>query len=236
MTAPLKVRLIASIEMARDREVELIAEAGEPRGADPLVWTAKDNLAHLTAWRFRAAEMLTAARTGTPPSPGFDDETVTNRGIFEINKDRPVSEIVERAKQSYAELIAAIDACSNEDLLRPHPLRPERVVWELIPGNGHGHLAEHLAYWHLDRKREADAVGAHRWAQDVVTQCFPEPRDRSFAAYNIACFYSRRGLADEALPNFETAFELNPELKAWAQKDSDLDPIRGNATLQELLA
>jgi len=236
VTAPLRVRLIASIEMARDREVELVAEASEPRGANPLVWTAKDNLAHLAAWRIRAAEMLTAARTATPPGPGFDDETSTNRGIFEVNKDRPASEIVERAKQSYADLLAAIQGCSNEDLLRPHPLRPERVVWELIPGNGHAHLAEHLAYWHLDRKREPDAVGAYRWAQDVVDKCFPEPRDRSFAAYNIACFYARRGLAEEALPNFKAAFELNPELKDWAQKGSDLDPIRGNAALQELLA
>lgn len=222
--------------MARDREVELVAEAGEARGADPMIWTAKDNLAHLAAWRSRAAEMLTAVRTGIPLGPGFDDETLTNRGIFEINKDMPASTIVDRAKQSYSQLIAAIEACTNEDLLRPHPRNPQVGVWETVLGNGHAHLAEHLAYWHLDRRREADAAGAYRWAMDVATQCFPEPRDVSYAAYNFASFYARRGHVDEAVRNFKIAFRLNPQLKAYALKDSALDPIRGEPAIQELLA
>ena len=46
--------------------------------------------------------------------------------------------------------------------------------------------------------------------------------------YNLACFESLAGRADEALVHLSEAIELRPEMKEWAQTDSDFDAIRGD--------
>jgi tetratricopeptide (TPR) repeat protein len=46
--------------------------------------------------------------------------------------------------------------------------------------------------------------------------------------YNLACFESLAGHLDEALVHLSEAIELQPEMKEWAQKDSDFDAIRSD--------
>ena len=53
------------IKAARDRESqELTPHVDDSPPAEAGRWTAKDNLAHLSAWRLTAASELDAARTG----------------------------------------------------------------------------------------------------------------------------------------------------------------------------
>jgi tetratricopeptide (TPR) repeat protein len=47
--------------------------------------------------------------------------------------------------------------------------------------------------------------------------------------YNLACFESLAGRADEALVHLSEAIELRPEMTEWAQTDSDFDAIRSDA-------
>jgi tetratricopeptide (TPR) repeat protein len=46
--------------------------------------------------------------------------------------------------------------------------------------------------------------------------------------YNLACFESLAGRVDDALAHLSEAIELQPETKAWAQRDSDFEAIRGD--------
>jgi len=46
--------------------------------------------------------------------------------------------------------------------------------------------------------------------------------------YNLACFESLAGHLDESLVHLSEAIELQPEMKEWAQKDSDFDALRSD--------
>ena len=79
-------------------------------------------------------------------------------------------------------------------------------------------------------------ISPERTMYDLVRAHFPEPKAVAAATYNFACFYVRVGRDDEALLRFRHAFELDPSLKEVAGKDPDLDRIRDNPELVELLA
>ncbi len=53
--------------------------------------------------------------------------------------------------------------------------------------------------------------------------------------YNVACSYAQLDQTDEALDCLEKAFALGDWYKAWAEHDSDLDPLRGHPRFQALL-
>ncbi len=53
--------------------------------------------------------------------------------------------------------------------------------------------------------------------------------------YNVACSYAHLGKTEEAIHCFEKAAAAGEWLKAWAEHDSDLDPIRGDPRFQALL-
>jgi tetratricopeptide (TPR) repeat protein len=53
--------------------------------------------------------------------------------------------------------------------------------------------------------------------------------------YNVACCYAQLGETDQALDCFERATSIGEWLKAWAEHDSDLDPLRNHPRFQALL-
>ncbi len=231
----MRERLLATIAAAREREHELLAMCDDSPPPEPGVWTVKDHLAHLAAWRIYAARVLDAARTGGEAPQREDDLETTNARIYTTNKDKSAEDVKSEARSSYAELEAAITACSEDDLMKPHPRAPGAMLWQVVPGNGHSHLGEHLMFWHLELGDEEAAEVAQQWVHDVNRAEFPEPKAVAQSTYNLGCFYSRIGRADEALFRFKQAFELDPSLKKLAQTDPDLDPIRNQQELTALI-
>lgn len=53
--------------------------------------------------------------------------------------------------------------------------------------------------------------------------------------YNVACSYSKLNMSDKALDCLEKALALGEYYKAWAEHDSDLDPIRTTPRFQAML-
>jgi hypothetical protein len=199
------------------------------------VWTAKDHLIHLATWRNHGADVLEAVRSGSaaPPRKEEDEE---NARIYAGNKDRRAADIKRDAEASWDRLEAIVKACSEADLARQHPNNPSVPVALAIAGNWHGHLALHLVTLYLGSGTEAAAESAQVWARDVDLAEFPEPAMLAYESYNLACFYSRVGRADKAVPMLRESVELLPELLEYARKDPDLDPIRSDSGLKELLA
>jgi tetratricopeptide (TPR) repeat protein len=225
------------IQAAREKEAsDLLPHVDDAPPSQPGRWTAKDNLAHLIAWRVHAAAELEAVRTEGPVTFESGDINEFNAKAYEAARHQPAASVLEQANRSWESLVAAVEACSEEDLVKPRKRRPEQPAWQVIPGNTYFHIAEHLGYWHTDRGEDAAAEQAAKWAHGLVHATFTDERERGNSDYNLGCFYAVRGRAKEAMPYLRSGIELNPSLREWAKQDTDLDPIRSSPELVSLLA
>ena len=114
-------------------------------------WSPKDNLAHLTEWmnilmgyhmdKRPAHEVMGVSEDVTKDW----DMEVINPVLFERNKNRQRSEVLDGLKQVYASLTAKLEAMSFEDLLMPrHANDPEKrplLMW--VIGDTSDHFLEH---------------------------------------------------------------------------------------------
>lgn len=235
----MKKKLRDLINAGRDREgSDLVPHVDDAPPDEPGRWTAKDQLAHLTAWRQVAAMEFDAVRTGGLGPTVSDNDKIANAEIYERTHNQPASSIRDAGQSSWDSLAAALEACSEEDLAKPRLRHPEQdeSLSQLIPNHAYFHLAEHLVYWHSDRGDEAAAEEAAKWGCEVATSTFPDDRGRGVAAYNLGCFYAARGRAEEAMPLLRKGIELRPDLREWAKQDTDLDPIRSTPALTSLLS
>lgn len=223
------------IVAGREKEARvLVPHVDDSAPAEPGLWTAKDNLAHLAAWRMLATAELDAARMGEAAPPVTEETEEHNARVYEAERNKPARAVIEEADRSWNSLFAAVEACSEQDLLMPRLRRPEQPVWQVVPGNTYFHIAQHLDYWHTERGEDAAAEDAAKWAHDLSCEVFPADRQRGFADYNLGCFYALRGRAEDAIPYLRRGLTLNPVLRDWARKDTDLDPIRSAPELKAL--
>lgn len=233
----MRERLLSTVAASREREHELLAMCDDSPPREPGMWTVKDHLAHLSAWRIYAAQVLDAVRTGRPQdAPDEDEIDDKNQRIYDASKDKSADDVKNEARSTYHTLEAAVAACSDDDLGKPHPRAPRALLWQVVPGNGHAHLGEHLMFWHLEQGDEEAAEAAQQWVFELDKAEFPEPKSVAASNYNLACFYSRVGRADEALPRLKHAFELDPSLKKHAKTDTDLDRIRTDPEVAAVIA
>jgi tetratricopeptide (TPR) repeat protein len=232
----MKQTLRGLIEASRERErEEFVAHIDEPPG-EPDAWSAKDELSHLSAWRSIASEEIDAARTGGPVPLVLDEVDEQNAKIYQATHDLTPEAVLEESNRSWEALLAAVDACSDEDLHGPRPRRPEQEIWQVVAVNTYLHLGQHIDWWRSRRGEDADAEAAAKWAYELAVDSFPEGSRRGIAEYNLGCYYASHGRADEALPYLERGIELYPPLIEIARQDSDLDPIRSVPELEKLLA
>lgn len=236
----LKQNLIDVVVDARAREQELVNGATDLPADLGGRWHAKDQLAHLAWWRDRDGRLIDAVRTGSTPPPAVgsregQEEGRQNAVIYETYRDRPLSEIREDAAAAWDHFTAAIEACSNDDLMRPHPYAEGDVLWQTALGIPY-HTGEHLTYWYEDSGDAARAEAAQKWLRDIYVTVATDARSRANANYNLACFYARNGRAAEAAPLLRESFEGNAQLREWAKQDSDLDPIRDDPRVSQLVA
>lgn len=230
----MKEGLLATIEAARVREGELEALCVDAPADPGGRWNAKDHLAHASWWRSRNAKLLDAVRTGSALPPPLEDDP-QNAEIYAATRDWPAARVKADAHASWNEVAAAVSACTDEDLARAHPYAAGFPMWDAIAANAHRHLAQHLTFWHLEHGDEAKAEAAQIWAREVDDAAFPGQEPRASSAYNLACFYARLGRSGPALPLLREAFAGAPRLAEWARKDTDLDPIRDEPAIEQLL-
>src|SRR6476620_4107858 len=73
---------------------------------------------------------------------------------------------------------------------------------------------------------------------DAVIDRAREPVEASeYAAplYNLACCEALAGRKEDAIGHLQTAFERRPNLRDLAKQDTDLDPLRDEPALRELV-
>jgi hypothetical protein len=54
--------------------------------------------------------------------------------------------------------------------------------------------------------------------------------------YNLACCEALAGMTEDAIGHLRTAINLRPSLRDLAQQDTDLDPIRGEPGVGDVLS
>jgi DinB family protein len=132
--------LIEAEQGARDQEAELYPlVTDEPPSSDGS-YRVKDHIAHLTAWRRRAVEVL--RRTGGKRA-SIDK---WNAEVYERTKDQPAEQVIREARDSWAELLSTIEGMTEEQLHEKHPFNPELEVWVVVYANGDHHFEEHAGY------------------------------------------------------------------------------------------
>jgi DinB family protein len=169
-----KLRLLMSA--ARHKEASgLLPYVDDSAPSDSGRWSAKDNLAHLTAWRQLAAAEMDAVRTGVgSASITAETQQQHNTRVYEGTRDEPAAAICNAADRSWDRLAAAVEACSEQDLEKPRLRRPEQKLWQMIPGNTYFHIAQHLGWWNTERGDEVAAEDAAKWAHELASTLFPE--------------------------------------------------------------
>jgi len=228
----LKEKFLQAQTETRQREAELVAlcsdEPPDPSGR----WRPQDHLTHLASGREFEAGLIEAVSSGGEVPP--DRQDGQNDVEYLATRDQPPAEVVARAARSWDRLESAIQAATEEDLAQARPYEPNRRRFvDLAPGD---HAAAHIFWAHLDAGNEPAAEAILRWAQDLSARTSTDPRNHAVGVYNLACFYARTERVDEALPLLRESFEAAPDLKDWAHKDPDLEPIRDDPRVKELLA
>lgn len=227
----MKDQLLAALAETRRKEGDLAALCRETPPDPSGRWRPQDHLAHLTWVRDDEAALIEVVRAGGPIPPAHE-EGRSDR-MYEATRDRTAAQVIAAAERSWDRLESAIAACSEEDLRRDHPYREARKLVEGSPGD---HVATHLFWCHIEAGNEPAAEAILRWARDLSSRTSTDPRSRAVGTYNLACFYARTRRPGEAVPLLRESFEVSPDLRDWAHKDPDLDPIRDDPELKRLLA
>jgi hypothetical protein len=112
-------------------------------------WSIKDILAHITAWQDRLLAWLHAARHNEEPTiSGPDSEEEMDRlneQFYKENRSRPLADVLGGFRSSYLQIVEAVQAMPEEDLIDPH-----RFAWlngdslrQLVAGDTYDHYEEH---------------------------------------------------------------------------------------------
>ncbi|MEA2610068.1 MAG: hypothetical protein QOJ75_2311 [Chloroflexota bacterium] len=183
-------------------------------------WSAKDHLAHLSAWRQRQADKLTALRDGSdhPESPGLDIDA-TNARIQAERADWAWERVVSDADSTAVALIAAVAAASAETLADP------KVVGSVM-GDGPEHDLGHLVHVAIGEGLDSRVTGLAQTTRAMIDRGGWPPGPAAYARYNLACFYALNGRLDEARPLLKQALADQAELRALAPHDDDLIALR----------
>jgi hypothetical protein len=144
-----KQTLLADLQAEQSQFEGLLDQLGAARMDQPGVagrWSIKDIVAHLTGWRRQTVARLQAARRGEGGPPplwpaNLQSDEAINAWLYEANRDRSVDDVRAESRQVFDELVAAIDAFPEAELLDPR-----RFAWwegELLSAAGlFGHFHE----------------------------------------------------------------------------------------------
>lgn len=158
-----KFELLAQITQANEELDTYLSGLSEEEMNEPGPdggWSAKDTLAHITAWMTMAAGWLESSLNGQPVQrymPGYElvgdeeaDEATMNRlndHIYETHKGLSSDAILQAFDEASERLTAVVATMIEDDLFESGRLEwfPDHPVWLNIAGNSFLHIRDHLA-------------------------------------------------------------------------------------------
>lgn len=226
---PLIEELLTHLRATRQAERDMFG------GLDPAIrdrpmregdWSPKDHQAHLTAWKGRQADRFEAARLGQEPVTDDREDDEINAELQATRADWDWESISAEADEVSERLEAGLRAI-DPALLHAS----DRLVGSTF-GNGPFHALTHFG-WLAEAKIGADEGRIATFVDEVerlVSDGSLSDKDRGTGLYNMACAHALAGRLDRARPLLREAFGLRPELRDWAEEDTDLASLRSELT------
>ena len=123
-------------------------------------WSMKDIVAHLTGWNRWLVARLAAALRGEPeqlpPWPArVKTEDDVNAWIYESNRDRSVSEVLEESQQVFQQLLAVMESLPDD--ARVDEVRTDRVYYLVWVGDQRFPAGEFFDHFHDDHEPDVRA-------------------------------------------------------------------------------
>lgn len=210
---------------------------GDGDAEGPHRWAAAPLLAHVTEFKSQQSERLRALLSGQTP-PEFGDIDHTSPAVYAAYASRSWPDVMADARGTTASLLDGVRAVSDDDLLdpSPHPWLRGRTLWLQIIVRGFWHSTGHIADYYLRHGRPDRAVALQ--AHAVATAAYLNAPDQAsgLAYYGLACAQAVTGRTDSAAAALARAISLNPDLRANAGRDPDLDPLRDTGRLDGIIA
>ena len=237
-TAQLRAVVVGLIAFAAAEEETLLASAAADI-ADPGYerrWAAVPTVAHNTEFKAQQTERITAVLTGCAP-PTFGEIDHRSAAVYGRYAARTAVAVVGESRQVTASLLDGAGALGDDDLVDPsrHPWLNGRSLWLQIIVRGFWHPTGHVADYYLRHGRpgRAEALQQHMLA---TTRYLGAPDQvAGMAAYSLACAQAVAGSAEDAARTLAEAITLNPDVRANADRDPDLEPLRGSGQLAAIL-
>jgi tetratricopeptide (TPR) repeat protein len=188
---------------------------------------------HLGMWRERMRDALTAVAEGrTPePPPPIEQQDEFNDAELANGIGTPLADAAARSDHLLAEIIALYEKVGD----RPFQWYRWSTTTDAVLGNSYTHPRTHMSQY---LRENGDPDGASRLFETAVHEmeaATENPMVHATARYNLACVRVLQGRADDALRDLAVAFDKRPELKAEAQKDSDLAALHDDPRFQDLV-
>lgn len=170
---------LEALHAERRRWDALLAEVGEERMTTPILaswWSVKDIIAHVMWYEQQITEALQPDARRRPARSWLWNLTVDKRNaiLYSDYPDQPLAEIRAEAQRVFAQLVARVEALSDEEIRNPHTLPNMRPAWQLWPFIAR-HSYEHYQQHMIDIRAWLDSLGSqtastvgHEGAGDVL--------------------------------------------------------------------
>ena len=237
-TAHLRAVAVGLIAFAAAEEEMLLAAAASDVAdlGNERRWAAIPTVAHNTEFKAEQAERITSVLAGCAP-PAFGEIDHRSPAVYGRYAARTAVAVVGETRQVTASLLDGVVALEDDDLVDPsrHRWLNGRPLWLQIIVRGFWHPTGHVADYYLGHGQQARAVALQRHMLATTRYLDAPNQVAGMAAYSLACAQSVAGSTEDAARTLAEAIALNPDVRANADRDPDLEPLRGSGRLAAIL-
>ena len=158
-----KTELLDWLQEEYQKFEAFLDQIGETRMNQPGVagdWSMKDIVAHLTGWQPRLTSNIQAAQRGEPEPPApwpthIQEEDDINAWIYESNRERSVSEVLDESRRVFQEFLAVIEGLPDD--IRIEEIKHDRTYYVVWVNDQRFPAGEFFDHFHDDHEPDVRA-------------------------------------------------------------------------------
>ncbi len=222
-----------TLDMIHELLAQYSADELEKTGSENK-WSVKDHMGHLVYWQEDFNKKLIKRDKSQKEVADIDKE---NARIWLLFGQKPWKTVNAKLENAYSEICQYLRLLSEDDLNSPDILhsRQNRALWNEILGAACIHPITHISQLYNEKGNRQKSVDLLEKIMDDLQSMDSSPTWQGTNIYNLACMHALGGNTDKALNLIKEAFELNPGLKDWSQKDTDLVSLHDKEAFLQLV-